>query len=237
MNILITGAGRGVGYETVRYFARLHGMEIYALSRNDARLQELVRECYALGGSSHVHPLVVDLEKFVHDPTCLLKLFPDESFHLDILINNAGTLINKPFMETAADDYERMFQINFIAPSMLIRHLMPFMGKEKISHIVNISSMGGFQGSSKFPGLAGYSASKAALTCLTECLNEEYKNLKLAFNCLALGAVQTEMLGEAFPGYKAPLSPHEMAEFIGNFALNGYKYMKGKIIPVSLSTP
>lgn len=97
--------------------------------------------------------------------------------------------------------------------------------------------MGGFQGSSKFPGLAGYSASKAALTCLTECLSEEFKDTKVVFNCLALGAVQTEMLGEAFPGYKAPLGPHEMAEFIGYFALNAYKFMKGKIIPVSLTTP
>lgn len=237
MNILVTGAGRGVGFETVRYFARLQGMEIYALSRNKIRMQELVLECNSLSKTSHVHPLGVDLEQFVDDPVCLLKSLPQEPFHLDILINNAGTLINKPFMETTVDDYHRMFQVNSVAPSMLIRHLMPFMGKEKTSHVVNISSMGGFQGSSKFPGLAGYSASKAALTCLTECLSEEFKDTRVVFNCLALGAVQTEMLGEAFPGYKAPLGPHEMAEFIGYFALNGYKYMKGKVIPVSLSTP
>lgn len=237
MNILVTGAGRGVGFETVRYFARLQGMEIYALSRNNARLQQLALECNELSRTSRVHPLVVDLEQFVNDPACLLKSLPQEPFHLDVLINNAGTLVNKPFIDTTANDYQMMFQINCVAPAMLIRHLMPVMGKERATHVVNISSMDGFQGSSKFPGLAGYSASKAALTCLTECLSEEFKDTKVVFNCLALGAVQTEMLGEAFPGYKAPLGPHEMAEFIGYFALNAYKFMKGKIIPVSLTTP
>jgi hypothetical protein len=56
-------------------------------------------------------------------------------------------------------------------------------------------------------------------------------------NCLCLGAAQTEMLEAAFPGYQAPVSAAEMAEFIGDFALNGSRWMNGKILPVSLSTP
>jgi NAD(P)-dependent dehydrogenase (short-subunit alcohol dehydrogenase family) len=75
------------------------------------------------------------------------------------------------------------------------------------------------------------------LACLTECLAEEFKEKNIAFNCLALGAVQTEMLVEAFPGYKAPLTAEEMAEFIMSFSLDGQKYLNGKIIPVSMSTP
>jgi NAD(P)-dependent dehydrogenase (short-subunit alcohol dehydrogenase family) len=97
--------------------------------------------------------------------------------------------------------------------------------------------MGGFQGSAKFKGLSLYSASKGALAILTECMAEEFKEKNINVNCLALGSVQTEMLAKAFPGYKAQSSPAEMAEFIANFALNAYKQINGKIIPVSASTP
>jgi short-subunit dehydrogenase len=114
---------------------------------------------------------------------------------------------------------------------------MPLMGVNGTTHVVNISSMGGFQGSLKFSGLAYYSASKAALACLTECLSEEFKDTQIAFNCLTLGSVQTEMLEEAFPGYKAQLQPEEMAEFIGHFALTAHKHMRGKVVPVSLANP
>jgi 3-oxoacyl-[acyl-carrier protein] reductase len=166
-----------------------------------------------------------------------MKRLPKELKQIDILINNAGILINKSFLETNLEDIEKLFQINCFAPALLIRQLMPFMGQKANSHVVNISSMGGFQGSMKFPGLTYYSASKAALACLTECLSEEFKDTKVAFNCLALGSVQTDMLEEAFPGYKAQLKPEEIAEFIGHFALTAHNHMRGKIVPVSLTNP
>jgi 3-oxoacyl-[acyl-carrier protein] reductase len=97
--------------------------------------------------------------------------------------------------------------------------------------------MGGIQGSAKFPGLSAYSSSKGAVLTLTELLAEEFKETGPSFNALALGAVQTEMLEEAFPGYKAPVSAIEMAEYVMNFALNGQKLYNGKILQVSSSTP
>ena len=97
--------------------------------------------------------------------------------------------------------------------------------------------MGGFQGSSKFPGLSAYSASKAALGNLTECLAEEFKEMGIAVNALALGAVKTEMLEEAFPGYVPPVNAQEMAGFMANFATSGHHFFNGKILPVSVSTP
>jgi NAD(P)-dependent dehydrogenase (short-subunit alcohol dehydrogenase family) len=106
---------------------------------------------------------------------------------------------------------------------------------KKGSHILNISSMGGFQGSVKFPGLSYYSASKAALACLSECLALEFDELGIKVNCLALGSVQTEMLEEAFPGYKAPIDAKKIGEFIADFAINGNKFINGKIIPVALT--
>jgi NAD(P)-dependent dehydrogenase (short-subunit alcohol dehydrogenase family) len=97
--------------------------------------------------------------------------------------------------------------------------------------------MGGVQGSSKFPGLSAYSSSKGATVILTELLAEEFKKTGPAFNSLALGAVQTEMLEEAFPGYQAPLNAAQMAEYIVDFALNGHQFYNGKVLPISSSTP
>jgi short-subunit dehydrogenase len=237
MIIIITGASRGIGFETAKYFARLKGFDIYALSRNKAGLGQLASECAGLNQHSRLFPMVFDLDEFMENPESLRKRLPKSITHVDILINNAGFLVNKAFIDTEKDEINRIFRVNFFAPAILIKELMPLMGVQGTTHVINISSIGGFQGSLKFPGLSYYSASKASLACLTECLNEEFKERNIAFNCLALGSVQTEMLEEAFPGYKAPLKPEEMAEFIGHFALTAHKQMRGKIVPVSLTNP
>ena len=157
--------------------------------------------------------------------------------HIDILINNAGSLTNKAFDVISLKEVDDMFSTNFFVPAMMIRELLGHMGEKGKTHIVNIGSMGGFQGSSKYPGLSYYSASKAALALLTECLPGELKNSNIYVNCLALGSAQTEMFNEAFPGSEAVLSAVEMAEYIVDFATNGHKYFNGKIIPVALSNP
>ncbi|HEY9115582.1 MAG TPA: SDR family oxidoreductase, partial [Bacteroidales bacterium] len=154
---------------------------------------------------------------------------------IDILVNNAGFLVVRPFSELTDDDFDKTFSVNVKSVFKITRDLLPYFSAN--AHIVNISSMGGVQGSAKFPGLSLYSSSKGALGILTECLAEELKERKISVNALALGAVQTEMLAEAFPGYKAPLSASEMADFIYNFTLTGNKFFNGKILPVSSSTP
>jgi NAD(P)-dependent dehydrogenase (short-subunit alcohol dehydrogenase family) len=151
------------------------------------------------------------------------------------LINNAGALLHKPFQEITDEDFDAVFGMNVKSPFRLIRDLLPLFNEP--AHIINISSMGGVQGSIKFPGLSLYSASKGALAILTECLALEFKDQQIYINALAIGAVQTEMLAEAFPGYKAPLQPGQMAAFIKEFALTGHRYFNGKVLPVSLSTP
>src|SRR5690606_21422943 len=153
----------------------------------------------------------------------------------DILINNAGKLVNKPFATISREEFEAVYSVNVFGVATMIQKVLPFMASE--GHIVNISSMGGVQGSVKFPGLAAYSSAKAAVITLTELLAEEYKETGPSFNVLALGAVQTEMLEEAFPGYKAPLSPTEMAAYIFDFALKGNAYYNGKLLQVSSTTP
>ena len=154
---------------------------------------------------------------------------------IDVLINNAGSLINKPFLEISSSDFEAVFKVNVFAVASLTRLMLPMMNAK--GHVLNITSMGGVQGSAKFPGLSAYSSSKGALVILTELLAEEFKDSGPSFNALALGAVQTEMLEEAFPGYKAPVSAVQMAEYIIDFALNGHQFYNGKVLPISSSTP
>ncbi len=154
---------------------------------------------------------------------------------VDIIIHNAGKLLNKPFFKTKTEDFIEIYKVNVFAIAELTRRLIPLL--KKGSHVVAISSMGGIQGSVKFPGLAAYSSSKGALITLIELLAEEYKSAGISFNTLALGAVQTEMLAEAFPNYKAPVNAQEMALYIGEFALKGNKHLNGKTIQVSSSTP
>ena len=144
-------------------------------------------------------------------------------------------LINKPFVETTTQDFISVYSVNVFGLAELVRLLLPSFSTT--SHIINISSIGGIAGSSKFSGLSAYSSSKAALNVLTEMLYEEFKTSGPIINTLALGAVQTEMLEAAFPGYKAPLSSFEMANYIYDFSIKGHKYYNGKILPVSISNP
>lgn len=234
MNIIITGAGRGIGYETVKHFCSMKGNRIIAISRNISALQKLSKEIPVGKNSSYLYPVSINLDKkgFEKD---LLSHVLDRFKKIDILVNNAGVLINKSIQKLTSEDFDTMFSVNTKVPFLMVKALLPFFNKP--SHIVNISSMGGYQGSVKFSGLSLYSASKGALAILTECLAEELKEKDIKVNCLALGSVQTEMLTQAFPGYKAQSGPAEMAEFIANFALNAHKYINGKIIPVSSSTP
>lgn len=236
MNIVITGASRGIGFELVKIFSADSTNSIIAIARNKVKLELLNEVCLKINPTSKVIPLVANLSS--EDSICkLCEIIQKKFSQTDILINNAGAIINKAFSSVSQSDLEKIYRVNVFAPILLIQKLLPLMNEKKRSHILNIGSMGGFQGSSKFAGLSAYSSSKAALACLTECLAEEFKTKNISFNCLALGAAQTEMLEEAFPGYKAPMTAAEMATFIANFATNAQFYMNGKIIPISISNP
>lgn len=234
MNYLITGASRGIGYDLALQLASQRGNRVLAVSRRAEKLQQLQDEVAKCADPGQLDFLSYDL----NDPDEVSLLAKVAALGgLDILVNNAGSLVKKPFLELGRSDWQQMFDTNFFGPLALIRTLFPFLRDSSRAHIVNISSMGGFQGSSKFSGLSAYSASKAALGNLTESLAEEFTESGIAVNCLALGAVQTEMLAEAFPGYEAPLDSASMAAFVAFFAAEGSRFFNGKILPVSLSTP
>lgn len=220
-NVLVIGASRGIGKELVRQFAD-KGLETFGFSRSLTNHTE-----------NNIHYIQLDLLS----PT--IKSDFENAVagidQIDYLIHNAGFIAVKPFLELSREEIHNCYQVNVLSVMEITQVCIPKM--KPGGHIVMISSIGGFQGSSKFPGLAAYSTSKAALVSLTELLAEEFKTSGISINCLCLGAVQTEMMEEAFPGYKAPHQPDEIAEFIIDFTLNNGKYFHGKIIPVSVSNP
>ena len=223
-NIIITGTSRGIGYELALQLANL-GHQVLALSRNTPEL---------LQNHPKIDCLSIDLSN-ENELEKIAAFISSTWSQVDAVIHNAGSLVFKPFAETSQADFESVYKVNVFAVANLTRVCLPFL--KKGSHVVTISSMGGIQGSLKFAGLAAYSSSKGAVITLTELLAEEFKEQGIAFNVLALGAVQTEMLAEAFPGYEAPISAQGMANYIADFTLNGNKYFNGKVIQVSSTNP
>ena len=222
-NVIITGTSSGIGLELVKIFSK-EDFKVISLSRSDLSIKPL-------NGVRHINFDITD-EKSVDN---LIDIIKNEYKNIDILINNAGKLVNKPFEDISRDDLYSVFDVNVFGVFNLIQKLLPFFKKN--SHVVNISSVGGLVGSSKFPGLTAYSSSKGALNILTEVLAEEYAESGPKFNSLSLGSVNTPMLKEAFPGYSAKVNPDEMASFIFNFANTASSIFNGKVIPVSSTNP
>ncbi|MBU2997170.1 SDR family oxidoreductase [Cellulophaga baltica] len=224
-NIIITGSSRGIGFEMAKLFAD-DGHQVLALSRNEKPILSL--------NHKNIHTFSFDLSQ--QEDLQKLQNYVSENWkQVDVLINNAGKLLNKPFLEISPSEFEEVYKVNVFGVANVTQLVLPNM--PKTGHVVTISSMGGVQGSMKFPGLTAYSSSKAAVITLTELWAEEFKENGPSFNVLALGAVQTEMLEEAFPGYKAPNTALEIASYIKEFALTGNKFYNGKMLQVSSTTP
>ena len=221
--IVVTGTNSGIGYEICTQAANL-SYTVISISRNIEPLSKV--------NGVESHSVDITDKKSISD---FVEDLSKRNIKIDILINNAGALVNKPFLEINENDMEHVYNVNVFSVFKIIQGLLPYLSDE--AHVLNISSVGGLQGSVKFSGLSAYSSSKAALIALTECLAEEYKSTKWSFNCLALGAVQTEMLKEAFPDYQAPISAKQMADYIVRFAISDALYYNGKVISVSSTNP
>lgn len=233
MNIIITGASSGIGFETALEFSLDSKNKIVCIARSADKLRKLLEIAKGINPDCTLLPVEFDLVN--DDYSALVPFLKERLGTVDILINNAGSLINKSFLTTTESDLAEMLESNIMSHFKMIQNTLPLM--QSGSHIVNIGSMGGFQGSVKFPGLAAYSASKAALHTLTECLAFELADQGIKVNCLALGSAQTEMLEKAFPGYESPVMAFEMGKYITDFARTGHKFFNGKILPVAVSTP
>ena len=240
MNIVITGVSRGIGYEMALNLAKNKDHKIFGLTRDEKKLKEI---SLAIGSGSNFFGIVCDItnEKSVIEA---IRSINKEVSGVEVLINNAGRLINKSFAELTQTDWKEIYDVNVFGVVNLTKQMVPLLKGGKISggmniksHVVNISSMGGIQGSKKFEGLSAYSSSKGALITLSECMSEEFSAMGIHVNCIALGSVETEMFRSAFPGMKASSKAGEMAEWVLDFAMKSYGFFNGKVIQVSKSVP
>ncbi len=230
MNIVLVGASKGIGNSLLKQLNNDTTHQIIAIARNKQALNDALNDCEHQQ-NIEILPFDVANGNFEWLKEKISQFMPS----IDVIIYNAGILINKTFDELSEEEVNNLFQTNTFGAWKLVKHTYQLINKG--GHILTIGSMGGFQGSAKFGGLSAYSASKAALACWSECLAEELKPQQIAVNCICLGAVQTDMLSQAFPSFKAPLSADEMAQFIAYFALSGHRFFNGKVIPVSVNTP
>jgi len=227
--VIVTGASRGVGRETVLALCRAHQVPVMAIARDEDALDRLMEE-----GEGRVEGLALDIAAPGAAEQVKRKV---AGRRVRGLIHNAGLLHNRPMGQHKRADLEQLYAVNVLAPLELSQALVPELAGDPPGHIVHIGSMGGFQDSAKFPGLVAYSASKAALACMAQCLAEEFKDQGIRSNCLALGAVDTDMLRVAFPGFQAPVSAEAMGAYVAGFVLNGHKLFNGKVLPVAVGTP
>ena len=230
--VVVTGTSKGVGRETAKALVLQHGCNVIGVARDAKGLESLMAEC--TGGTGAFEPLAADL---ADDLTIGLVKKQVAGRRLHGLVNNAGLLITRPFGEWTTEDGARLFHLNATVPMLLAQALADSLAGDPPGHIVGIGSMGGFQGSAKFAGLLAYSASKAALACVCECLAEELKDKGVRANSLCLGSVDTDMLRAAFPGYQAPITPVAMGAYVARFVLEGHSFYNGKVLPLALSTP
>ena len=220
--IVVTGTSSGIGHQICIQAAKMN-FHVISVSRNIEPLKDI--------GGIESFSIDITNKDSIDDFITNLK---SRKIKIDILINNAGYLVSELFGDTTYDSFKKTFDVNVFGLAEITRSLIPIINSD--GHVINISSIGGVNGSKKFPGLSAYSSSKAAVIALTEVLAEEHQNGP-SFNVLALGAVQTEMLKEAFPDYNVDTKPEEMAKYILDFAINGNKLFNGKLISVSNSNP
>jgi NAD(P)-dependent dehydrogenase (short-subunit alcohol dehydrogenase family) len=239
MNIVVTGASRGVGYQAALNFSRNRDHVVFALSRNEAGLKKLLEESQ----SATLVPIRCDLADLqsIH---AAVKEIEGRVKSIEVLVNNAGSLLLKDFSDLTMEDWKEVFAVNVFGVAELTRQLLPLLKRGNLAekegvhaHVVNIASMGGIQGSLKFKGLSAYSSSKGALITMTECMSEELKAEGIRVNCVALGSVETEMFKQAFPGYEASSKAEEIGAWLEDFGVHGFSFFNGKTIQLSTSTP
>ena len=231
--VLITGVGTGIGKQTCLKFLQ-EGYSVVGVLRNQTHVKALINEASSFARKLHL--VFADLE----DPDFVTKVMSQlVSFKIDRLeglINIAGVLNTSTFDQYALNDMEKVMRINFSNPSLLIAKTFPLLKPQK-GNVVNITSMSGYQGSVRFPGLGIYGASKAALSSISESLACEFLEHKMHINSLAIGSVNTQMLRNAFPDFQAAISATDMAHYIFNFATHGYQFHNGKTLSVAITNP
>ncbi|MBQ3226086.1 MAG: 3-oxoacyl-ACP reductase FabG [Clostridia bacterium] len=186
-NVLITGASRGIGAACAKLFAK-NGFRVFVNYIKNKELAEAVcAECRAFGVDA------ISIGADISVPTAVNAMFSEiENRYggVDILINNAGIAQQLLFSDITEADWNRMFDVNVKGTYLCSQAALPHMIHQKCGSIVNLSSMWGLVGASCE---VHYSAAKAAVIGFTKALAKELAPSGIRVNCVAPGAVNTEM--------------------------------------------
>ncbi len=207
---IVTGAGRGIGRCIALTLAR-NGVRMSLAARTEAQLQAVQAEIEALGGEAASVPTDVSCET---DVIALVRTTPDRYDRLDILINNAGIGIFKPFAETTAEEWDRAMAVNARGPFLLCREALPYLKQSDRATVINVMSVSSRKG---FVTQGAYGASKHALMGMTKVLAKEVQEDGIRVHALCPGAVGTEMLAAARPDLSDPtvlIQPQEIADIV-----------------------
>jgi len=225
---IITGAGRGIGRATARHFAQA-GARVVLCSRTSAQLNEGVSEIERAGGSTLAIAGDISREEDVQK---LFQQTTDTYGRVDVLINCAGIVAVRPFLEMDVATWDNVLAVNLRGTFLCCRAAFPIMAAQREGVIINISSLSGIKGVEKFPGLSAYNVSKAGVAGLTEILAVEGKPYNIRVCAVSPGAVDTAMLRQAAPHLKAGMTPDDMAEILLFLADDSGRMLSGSNIEI-----
>lgn len=199
---LVTGASRGIGRATCLRLAP--AWHIVGLARDGAALESLGEAVAARGGT--FTGLAVDLR----DPAGTALAL--DGVACDVLVNNAGVMWRKPFLELLPDEWQAMVDVNLNAMYHVTRAVLPGMVQRRQGHVINVASIAG---RSAFPGGSCYAATKHAVLGFSECLMLEVRDAGVKVSVVMPGSVATELTpGGSNVGWA--LKPEDVAETIAS---------------------
>ncbi|MDO4865985.1 MAG: SDR family oxidoreductase [Clostridia bacterium] len=209
---LITGAGSGIGRAIALRLAE-EGMKLALVGRS---ADKLVRTAALTGRPLDMLVLPVDLTqpRGIDD---IMRILEGHFKGLDVLVNNAGMALNRPFEETSEEDYDRIMNLNARVPFVLCRRTLKLLRQSECPTIINIGSVVAHDG---YARQAAYAASKHALLGMTKALAKEVYGEGIRVHMISPGGVYTDMIAIARPDLspEGMIQPEEVAELAAYLA-------------------
>lgn len=212
---LVTGGGRGIGRETCLLLAS-HGADVAVCARSKSECEEVVQTINERYGTKAI-VVLCDVGNKDEVKICVEQV-KEQLGKIDILINNAGVMCLKPFVETSIDEWQWVQDINVNGPFYLCKEIVPDMIGRRDGVIINIASIWGTKGG---PNRSAYISSKHAIIGFTKALGEEMKPYGIRVNAVSPGPVDTKMMSDLAPNYdkSAWLKPIDIANVIVDLVL------------------
>lgn len=197
--VLVTGAGRGIGRSIATRFAE-EGARVALVARTAKDLQETARLVEASGGRCLAIP--ADITEPGAAEACVARV-EAELGPIDVLVNNAGVFLWRPFLQIKPEEWDRVIATNLTGAASFCRAVLPGMVARRSGRIVNVSSIHGMRGDAN---LAAHSAAKFGLIGLTQSLAREFREHNIAVNAVCPGTVENKIDETGAADRSAPLA-------------------------------